>query len=180
MAAYNIGSDHIEIGDLGSKVKVTVNQYPFSLHSSLLIYLLYISAVLCLIKLKFGMPLRYALCWNVFEFHKNQMGDDVIVMSFTFSPYKCSYLKFYWTYKLYYTSTKSWRGYIFTSVCLCVCVCVCMSSYSCEQNSSRTSAPIWTQFSLNGCFLQWLGPYWNWWPWVKGQGHSESISIFFS
>ena len=26
----------------------------------------------------------------------------------------------------YYTSTKSWRGYIFTSVCLCVCVCVCV------------------------------------------------------
>ena len=25
-----------------------------------------------------------------------------------------------------YTSTKSWRGYIFTSVCLCVCVCVCV------------------------------------------------------
>ena len=22
----------------------------------------------------------------------------------------------------FYTSTKSWRGYIFTSVCLCVCV----------------------------------------------------------
>ena len=25
-----------------------------------------------------------------------------------------------------YTSTKSWRGYIFTPVCLCVCVCVCV------------------------------------------------------
>ena len=25
-----------------------------------------------------------------------------------------------------YTSTKSWRGYIFTSVCLCVCMCVFM------------------------------------------------------
>ena len=24
----------------------------------------------------------------------------------------------------FYTSTKSWRGYIFTSVCLCVCVSV--------------------------------------------------------
>ena len=22
-----------------------------------------------------------------------------------------------------------------------------------------------------------LEPYWNWWPWVKGQGHSDSISI---
>ena len=26
----------------------------------------------------------------------------------------------------FYTSTKSWRGYIFTSVCLSVCVCVCV------------------------------------------------------
>ena len=30
---------------------------------------------------------------------------------------------------LFYTSTKSWRGYIFTAVCVCVCVClsVCLS-----------------------------------------------------
>ena len=27
--------------------------------------------------------------------------------------------------KNFYTSTKSWRGYIFTAVCLCVCVSVC-------------------------------------------------------
>ena len=33
MAAYHTGSDPIEIGDLGSKVKVT--QYPFFLHNSL-------------------------------------------------------------------------------------------------------------------------------------------------
>ena len=26
----------------------------------------------------------------------------------------------------FYTSTKSWRGYIFTAVCLCVCLCVCV------------------------------------------------------
>ena len=58
------------------------------------------------------------------------------------------------------------------SVCLCVCVSVCVRN-SCEQNSSRTDAPIWTQFSLNGCLQHWLGPYWNWWPWVKGQGHGD-------
>ena len=29
----------------------------------------------------------------------------------------------------YYTSTKSWRGHIFTAVCLCVCVSVCLSVY---------------------------------------------------
>ena len=34
------------------------------------------------------------------------MGDDVIVMSFTFSPYNCPYLKFYWTYKLLGTNTQ--------------------------------------------------------------------------
>ena len=48
-----------------------------------------------------------------------------------------------------------------------------------EQNSSRTDASILTQFSLNGCFLHWLGPYWNWWPWVKGQGHNDLINIHF-
>ena len=26
-----------------------------------------------------------------------------------------------------YTSTKSWRGNIFTALCLCVCLCVCVS-----------------------------------------------------
>ena len=56
------------------------------------------------------------------------------------------------------------------SVCVSVCLCV---RISCEQNSSRTDEPIWTQFSLNGCLQHWLRPYWNWWPWVKGQGHSN-------
>ena len=37
---------------------------------------------------------------------------------------------------------------------------------------------IWTRFSLIGCLLHWLEPYWNGWPWVKGQGHSDVISIF--
>ena len=51
--------------------------------------------------------------------------------------------------------------YFSLSVCLCVCVCVC------KQNSSRTNAPIWMRFSLNSCLLHWLGPYRNWWPWLK-------------
>ena len=46
------------------------------------------------------------------------------------------------------------------------------------QNASRTAKPIWTRFSLNGCLEHWLRPYWNWRPWVKGQGHSGSKSIF--
>ena len=69
MVAFCTGSDPIEIGDLGLKVKVTVTQYPFILHNSLLTSLLYITAPLCLIKLKFGMPLTYALCKFVCEFH---------------------------------------------------------------------------------------------------------------
>ena len=32
---------------------------------------------------------------------------------------------------VFYTSTKSWRGYIFTTVCLCVCVCVSVSVCVC-------------------------------------------------
>ena len=87
MVAYNTGSDPKEIGDLGSKVKVTVTQYQFLLHNSLLTSLLYNSAFLLLIKLKFGMPLIYALCRFVCEFHYNQIGDDVIVTSFRFSSY---------------------------------------------------------------------------------------------
>ena len=63
-------------------------------------------------------------------------------------------------------------------VCVCVCLSVCVSGISSEQNSSRKDALIWTRFSLNDCLLLWLEPYWNGWPWVKGQGHSDSISIF--
>ena len=72
---------------------------------------------------------------------------------------------------------KSWRGSVFTSVYLSVCVymCVCL----CEHKSSRTDAWIWTRFSLNGCLPYWLEPFWNWWPLVKSQGHSDAISFFF-
>ena len=66
-------------------------------------------------------------------------------------------------YYYYYTSTKSLRGYIFTSVCLSVCVCVSVSVSVCliafEQNPSQTDAPIWTLFSLNGWLLHWLESY---------------------
>ena len=50
---------------------------------------------------------------------------------------------------------------------------VCVRLISCEQNSSRTDWQISTRFLLNGCLLQWLEPYWNWWPWVKCQGHCD-------
>ena len=99
----------IEIGDLGSKVKVTVTLYPFFLHISLLTSLLCISALLCSIKMKFSMWLSYTLGPFVFQFHKNRMGDDVIMTSIKFSPNNCSYLKFYWSYKLCI-----WNKYITT------------------------------------------------------------------
>ena len=54
---------------------------------------------------------------------------------------------------------------------------VCLSGSACEQNSSQTDEPIWT---LNGCLPHWLEPYWIWWPWVKGQDHSDVIPIFSS
>ena len=85
----------IETCDFGSKIKVTVTQYPLFLQNSLLTSVLYITAHLCSIKLNFDMPLKYALSRYVVEFHKNQMGDDVIVTSFKFPPYKCPYFKYY-------------------------------------------------------------------------------------
>ena len=57
MVAYNTGSEPIEISDLGSKVKVTMAQNPFFLDNSSLTSLLYISALVFFINLKFGMPL---------------------------------------------------------------------------------------------------------------------------
>ena len=67
----------------------------------------------------------------------------------------------------FFTPPRNRGGVIFSlqfvcvSVCLCVCVCVCLCVrlFSCEQNSSRTDAPIWTRFSLNGCLPHWLEPY---------------------
>ena len=110
---------------------------------------------------------KFKLIWHFDKFDFEVMFFNMVSMMMTF-----------------YTSTKSWRGYIFTTVCLCVClsvcVCVCVRLFSCEQNSSRTDTPIWTRFSLNGCLAHWLEPYWNWWPWVKGQGHSGSKSFFSS
>ena len=74
---------------------VTLGQRPRSqwIKIHFLTSLSYISALVHLIKLKFGLPLWYALCRFVVEFYKNQMGDDVIVTSFQFSPYKCPYFK---------------------------------------------------------------------------------------
>ena len=83
---------------------------------------------------------------------------------------------------LFFTPPRNRGGVIFLLqfVCVSVClsVCVCARLFFCEQNSSRMDTPIWTRFSQNNCFLHWLGPYWILWPWVKGQGHNDVISIF--
>ena len=47
----------------------------------------------------------------------------------------------------------------FVSTCVCLSLCLSVS----EQNSSRTDAPIWTQFLLNGYLQHLLRPYCNWW-----------------
>ena len=84
MVAYRTGLNPIEIGDLRSKVKVTVTYYRFLLYNSLLTSLLCISCILCPIEMKFGLLLRYALVSFVFEFRKYRIGDDVIVSSFNY------------------------------------------------------------------------------------------------
>ena len=54
------------------------------LHDSLLISLLWISSLLCPIIMKFGLSLRYVFGRFVFESHKNQMDDDIIVTTSSF------------------------------------------------------------------------------------------------
>ena len=44
----------------------------------------------------------------------------------------------------FYISTKSWRGYIFTAVCLCVCRSVCLSVCLSVRHF------LWTKFQPNG------------------------------
>ena len=71
----------------------------FFLHNSLLISLLCISALLCSIKMKFGMSLRYTLGRFVFKLHKTRMDYDVIVTSLKFSQNNYPYVKFYGNHK---------------------------------------------------------------------------------
>ena len=96
MVIYRTDSGRIKVGDLWSKVKVTITLYSNILHNSLLISLPRISALLCPIKMKFGMSIRYALGRFAFEFDKeNRLGNDVIVTSFDISPNNCMYLNFF-------------------------------------------------------------------------------------
>ena len=45
------------------------------------------------------MLLRYTHGRFVYKFHKNRMGNDIIVTSFKSSPNNCPHFKFYCTYK---------------------------------------------------------------------------------
>ena len=111
-------------------------------------------------------------CHNFDQIKLNQISDFEYICLFSIN----------------YTSTKSWKSWIFIAVCLyvyvclcvsvCVCVCVCVSV--CQwKNFEQKNAPIWTRFSLNGCIPHWLGPYSNMRQWVKGQGYSDGILFFF-
>ena len=107
----------------------------------------------------------------------------LVTSAFLTSPFQ-----FHTTSEFFYTSTKSWGGGIFLlqfvclsvclSQCMCLSLCMCLSCSACEQNSSRTDELIWARFSLNGCLLYWLKPYWNWLPWVKGQSHRDVIPFY--
>ena len=96
----------IRLVNLGQRSRSQWRNTNFFLYNSVLTSLFCISALLCSIKIKFGMWLRYTLCRFVFKFHEIRMGDDVIMTSFKFSPNNCPYLKFYWTYKL-----RTWNQY---------------------------------------------------------------------
>ena len=77
MVAYCIG---LKLVTLGQRSKSRWNNIHFFLHNSLITSLLCISALLCPVIMKFGMSLRYTLGWFVVKFHKNRLGDDVIVL----------------------------------------------------------------------------------------------------
>ena len=67
--------------------------------------------------------------------------------------------------------------FVCVSVCLCVCLSVCPTRLVNKIPAERMHR-FARCFLLNGCFPHWLGPYWIWWPWVKGQDHSDVIPIF--
>ena len=51
-----------------------------------------------------------------------------------------------------YTSTKSWRGYIFTAVCLYVCLCVSVCPIPCLSTKFQPNKST----DLNAIFAKWL------------------------
>ena len=61
--------------------------------------------------------------------------------------------------------------YVCVSVCLCVCECVWMLV-------NKIPVVRMHQFSLNGCLLYWLEPYWYWWPWIKSRSQWSNLYFF--
>ena len=68
-----------------------------------------------------------------------------------------------------FTPSQNGRGIRFSLQFVCVSVC----QWTEFQLNGCTSVDV---VSLNGCLPH--RPYWNLWPLVKGQGHSDAISIF--
>ena len=97
------------------------------------------------------------------------------------SPLCCGVNYVCGSFLLHFTPPRNRGGVIFSLQFVYVSVCVrVFLIFSCEQNYSRMDVPIWTRFSLNGYLPHWLKPYWNWWPWVKGQGHGDVLLIISS
>ena len=76
----------------------------------------------------------------------------------------------------FFTPPRNHGGVIFSLqfVCVCVCVClsvclsVCVSGNTCEQNSSRTDAPIWMLTALAQTLLKIVTFDWrSRWQWRK-------------
>ena len=67
---------------------------------------------LSLIKIRFGVSLKYTFGRFVFKFHKYRMGDDVNVTSFKFTTNNCQYLKSYSTYKIIKGQGHNSRSYV--------------------------------------------------------------------
>ena len=59
---------------------------------------------------------------------------------------------------------------------MCVSLTVCLSVS--EHNSNQNNVDLDAGFDNWLFILHWRGLYWNWWPWVKGQGYSDAILFF--
>ena len=73
----------LKLVTLGQRLSSQWRKYCF-LHNFLLTSLLCFSAFLRSIKMKFGMPLCYALSRLAVDFYNNRTGDDILMTSFIF------------------------------------------------------------------------------------------------
>ena len=106
-----------------------------------------------------------------------------LMLTINFDHNTCFRCKVILILSSFFTPPRNRGGVIFSLQFVCVSVCVCVrpdmlvnkipaeKMHQFGRNSSRTDAPIWTRFSLNGCLLHWLRSreallrsYRNWWP----------------